>query len=389
MPLDTRTLIVVSLLTAGVIGLVLLMTWSINRSMSALRYWSAAFLFYAAGLAELALRGDGPVQAWNVLGVTLLGAAHLFVLFGTRSLSGESVPWRPGALGLGALGAAWFYFLLVEPDFSKRYAAYAVFTAVTAGLASVELFRAKRDSWVSALTVLAALYGLVAVVNGAHVIYLLAVGAGDRVLDSGASQTMQFLYANTLLVTVGICMAVVSTERLQSELRRSATYDRLTGVFNRGAFVDLAEKEFARWRRSGGAFSILLMDLDHFKRVNDTFGHAVGDAMLAAFARRCAGHLREGDLLGRYGGEEFCALLPGANRQQAAAVAERLRRDVAAMTIEHQGTLLSISVSIGVAEIDASTPDLDSMVACADTALYRAKRGGRNCVMVTEPALAV
>lgn len=382
--LDTHTLMIVSLMTSGIIGTVLLLTWWINRSMAALGYWALAFYLYTGGIAEIALRSLKELEIWNILGVLLLGSAHLCVLFGTRTLTRKSIPWTLAGLLLAVMVATWLYFYLVQPSFRLRYASYSLISALIAGIGSIELFRVERDRWLSALTLLGAIYGLMAVTN----LVRGTLGGFGLISESiqhvGVMQTQQFLQANILLVTIGICMVVVSTERLQSELRRSAIYDRLTGIFNRGAFVDLAEGEFARWLRSGTSFSVLLMDLDHFKRINDQYGHPAGDAVLIAFARLCTESLRNGDLLGRYGGEEFCALLPGTDRIQAEAVAERLRRNTADMTVEWQGMPLSLGVSIGVAEVDGRVSNFDGLIARADAALYQAKDAGRNRVVVAQ-----
>lgn len=384
MTLDTPTLMVVSLMTAGIVGLVLLLTWWINRSMLALGYWSLAFFLYSAGGTEFASRSSAPVNTWNVLGVTLLGAAHLCVLFGTRSLARKPIPWKLGGGLLVAVIASWLFFYLVYPSFPLRYASFAILSAVISGIGSIELFRVPRDRWLSALTLLGGLYGLICLMNLGRALLAASGRISDSIFDSRVLQAQQFLSANALLVTIGICMVVVSTEQLQSELRRSAIYDRLTGVFNRGAFVDLADGEFARWRRSGVTFSVLLMDLDHFKRINDQHGHPAGDAVLIAFAKLCGESLRTGDLLGRYGGEEFCALLPGTDRIQAAAVAERLRRNTQDLIVDWDGSPLSLGVSIGVAEVDGTLANFDGLIARADTALYRAKNGGRNRVVVDQ-----
>lgn len=384
MTLDTPTLMVVSLMTAGIIGLVLLLTWWINRSMLALGYWSLAFFLYTAGITEFSSRGAAPLAAWNVVGVALLGGAHLCVLFGTRSLARKPIPWKLAGFLLAAVVASWLYFHLVHPSFALRYASFAFLSAIIAGIGSIELLRVPRDRWFSPLILLGGLYGFISLFNFARAVLAGFGQISHSIQDSGGLQAQQFLHANALLVTIGICMVVVSTERLQSELRRSAIYDRLTGIFNRGAFVDLADSEFARWRRSGLTFSVLLMDLDHFKRINDQYGHPAGDAVLVAFAKLCGESLRTGDLLGRYGGEEFCALLPATDLKQAAAVAERLRRNTQEMTVDWDGIPLSLGVSIGVAEVDGTLANFDGLIARADEALYRAKNGGRNMVVVGE-----
>jgi len=172
------------------------------------------------------------------------------------------------------------------------------------------------------------------------------------------------------------------TERRATELklRELATTDALTGLNNRRWFMELAQTEFARSRRYNRALAMFMMDIDHFKRVNDTYGHDVGDQVLSALAGIAVGALREADILGRLGGEEFGVLLPETARQSAMDVAERLRRAVEAAVIHTNAGDLRITVSIGVAVMGGTTGSVDLLLKDADVALYEAKQSGRNRV---------
>jgi diguanylate cyclase (GGDEF)-like protein len=168
---------------------------------------------------------------------------------------------------------------------------------------------------------------------------------------------------------------------LTESLTALARVDGLTGVLNRRAFLEAAALELLRARRQGSALSALILDLDEFKKVNDTYGHAAGDAVLKAIAAACAGHLRATDLFGRYGGEEFVALMPCIGPGEAIAAAERLRQAILEHRLEHEGRSLSATASFGCAgraRIEAET--VEELLREADDALYRAKAGGRNRV---------
>jgi diguanylate cyclase (GGDEF)-like protein len=128
----------------------------------------------------------------------------------------------------------------------------------------------------------------------------------------------------------------------------------------------------------------MMIDLDHFKKINDTYGHLVGDQVLKEFAQRCKTSVREVDLVGRYGGEELVILLPETDRKTAMRVAERLRASVAATPIKISETEIAVTVSIGVAEKDENTLQLDTLIARADQAMYIAKHKGRNCVAMSK-----
>jgi diguanylate cyclase (GGDEF)-like protein/PAS domain S-box-containing protein len=168
---------------------------------------------------------------------------------------------------------------------------------------------------------------------------------------------------------------------LEDELKRRAQVDLLTGMNNRRQFFELAEKELARTKRHGIPTSVLMMDVDHFKSVNDTYGHHVGDRVLQKLSKVCTRTLREIDIPGRIGGEEFAILLPGTQYQQALDAGERLRLAVAdtAVPVEHSHAI-NLSVSIGVAQFGARDGSLEDMLKRADAALYAAKKAGRNRV---------
>lgn len=171
------------------------------------------------------------------------------------------------------------------------------------------------------------------------------------------------------------------SKRLYERLEFLATTDALTEVANRRSFLDRAEAEFDRAKRYGRNISVLMIDVDHFKAVNDGHGHAVGDDALRWVAAVCSAALRDSDVLGRLGGEEFGALLPEAGAETAHLVAERLRESVAGQTIETKTGSLNVTISVGVTTASEARGDLETIIAEADDALYRAKQDGRNRVV--------
>ncbi len=185
--------------------------------------------------------------------------------------------------------------------------------------------------------------------------------------------------------------AVVShdniTERkvLEIELARFAATDTLTGLPNRRYFLEFATKELARTKRFGTPAAVIIMDLDHFKAVNDTFGHVAGDNVLRRVSEACSTILRQGDVLARFGGEEFVALIPGSSLADALIVAERLRGCVLETLVPNGDDSISLTASIGVTEIIAGDKDIEAALRRADTALYAAKHAGRDCVKSAAP----
>lgn len=172
--------------------------------------------------------------------------------------------------------------------------------------------------------------------------------------------------------------------RLFAEVQSLALTDPLTGLNNRRSLFELGRIEFSRAQRMKRPFCCMMLDLDHFKQVNDNYGHQVGDEVLQEFARRCNCSVREVDLIGRYGGEELIILLPETDLKIALQVAERLRKTISDMPVKVGDLEINLSTSIGVARMDENTVKLDTLVARADQALYIAKHKGRNCVAVSK-----
>lgn len=170
---------------------------------------------------------------------------------------------------------------------------------------------------------------------------------------------------------------------LQQELRLKATRDALTDIYNRGAILAILEKEIARHQRDGKALAVLFADLDHFKQVNDTYGHLAGDAVLRAVTQRIAKILRPYDSQGRYGGEELLLTLPACSHQKAAEVAERIRKKISDSAVETSFGVIAVSVSIGVTVLAPhECISMNALLQRADEALYRAKNNGRNRVEI-------
>ena len=174
--------------------------------------------------------------------------------------------------------------------------------------------------------------------------------------------------------------ASLAVIRLKERHKHLAARDGLTQLYNRRAFDDRLAKARAREERQGGRFAVLLLDIDHFKRLNDTFGHPAGDAALKHTARVLEGHLRQGDEAARYGGEEFAVILPGADAAGAAPLAERVRAAIEGSQVVFEGARLAVTVSVGVAAWPEDGREVETLLAAADRALYAAKQDGRNRV---------
>ena len=193
----------------------------------------------------------------------------------------------------------------------------------------------------------------------------------------------------TLLVAARQMAAQQENLRLTSALVELATVDPLTGLHNRRSFFELAEREWTRTARSGAPLTAVMLDIDHFKAINDRCGHAAGDEVLATVARRCAAELRSVDVLGRYGGDELVALLPDSATVDAIAVAERVRAAMAHQSVPTDVGPIEVYVSIGVATAASGATSLRALLSQADAALYAAKFHGRNQSQAWYPGIAL
>lgn len=222
-----------------------------------------------------------------------------------------------------------------------------------------------------------------------------------EIRDITATLTNQFFILSTMVVTVASQYyrrslerrefeGQVAQRRLLAEVQQMATTDSLTGLYNRRQFFRLGEDELERARRYRHPICVMMVDIDHFKAINDNYGHTIGDQVLCAIAKRMLGGLRRSDVAGRYGGEEFAMVLPETDATAAAAVVgERLRSAVACQPIDTAEGALPVSISVGVAAVRTGAETLLDALSRADAALYAAKRAGRNLVMsAPEPAEA-
>jgi len=215
-----------------------------------------------------------------------------------------------------------------------------------------------------------------------HIIVLTSRSTTEDIvaaLDAGADDFIAKPYhPDEMKVRLGAGLRIL---RLQEELRIKASHDELTGVLNRRIVMELLDREIDRAQREGLPLAVLMLDVDHFKSINDRYGHLAGDAVLAQVAGRISESVRRVDLTGRYGGEEFLLVLPGCDLAAAAVVAERVRLSVSTLAATTAKGAICVTASLGLAVSLPDTPlDRQSLVDAADRALYCAKTGGRNRV---------
>lgn len=376
--LDLRSFNFLAALQCAVMGAVLL---GIQRNMPArirgLRAWGLAPLIGLGATFFYALQGYAPVTVVGLGGNGLLLIATVTLLAGTRQFLERPWRWGPWA-GLVLLClAGLLLFFVVWPDYRPRMLIFGLGMAVICAAHTHVLARHGRGFAARLMQWTMAWQTLVLLTRSFSTFWLDA--PDTQRFDGGSIIHMVFVATfsfSILMVLVGA--QLMASERVRQEFEHLASHDDLTGTLNRRAILRLAEQAHARWQQGGEAYAMLLLDLDHFKHINDNHGHQAGDRTLVKVAQAMQQGLRRVDRVGRYGGEEFVALLPAADLASAGQLAERLRAQVEGLPSGNGSP--ACTVSIGVVLVQTGDASWDAVMGRADKALYQAKAAGRNQV---------
>ncbi|MEA1647512.1 GGDEF domain-containing protein [Nitrospirillum sp. BR 11164] len=379
MDLDIPSLLVVNTLLQTVAALCLSMAALSLPRQAGLTYWAASGFAQAAGLA-LTNQLD-----WLPPWLTLLSSHFLiFTGYGLAYIGVVRFLGRPAhdawpMLAVGVLLAAMFlWFTVGAPESRGRILASSLFFAALSAAMAWHLVRHAERELRPATTVTAALYAAWALLALARAGWALVIDWQDTAQEPHAMKVATRLVIICVTTTVTNGYLWMISRRLDSELMQQARQDPLTGVANRRVMWAAGEMEVSRALRHHRALSLLMIDIDHFKVVNDRWGHGTGDALLVAVADCLARELRRSDILARVGGEEFLALLPETGLEDAWSVAERVRQQVAAISLDRPQGAVRCTVSIGIATLGPDGHVWEDLVTAADQALYRAKETGRN-----------
>ncbi len=379
MNIDVPTLLLLTTLVCGTVGVIFLVAWWGARGTDLELRIACTMLSIAAGVSLILMRGYVPdrvsIDIANALIALGLGfgwsAARAFV--GTNASSGVVVA-----------GAIVWLVACAFPGFHDN-ATYRVvlISLITGGYAAacgVEFLRPGPESVRVRRMIAFLCFAHAGVTVGRGVLWLALPLSGDP-LAAGGLRGLLLAEPVVAVITFGILGMSLVRGRTEHILRRSAETDSLTGILNRRALMARADLALDRARLMGQQVTLLIFDLDHFKSINDRFGHATGDLTLRTFAGVVSKAIRSNDLFGRIGGEEFAALLVGADAETGQRIADRIRIDLAAATVV-DGVSIPATVSVGVAEMTVGLKaGFDELLAQADAALYEAKRGGRDRVV--------
>lgn len=375
--LHIPTLLMVAVFVFCLMGLLTVHAWRRVREPT-LGYLGVMLLLASLGTALIVVRGVGMDFVALILGnvVLLLSAAMNWT---AMRVFVQGKPYLPGILAGPAL---WLLMCLI-PQFygsmSSRVSLYSLLAAGYGVLSALELWRHRQHLEVAYLPAMGLMvfhttfYCVRAVIDPGMPL------KNENALMGEGVPFFSFMLFESMLYAIGIAYVTLAMvkERAELKFKAAAFSDVLTGIGNRRAFMLHGEQLLADSRQRGQTTALLLCDLDYFKRLNDSFGHPMGDQALIAFSQLTATLLRKHDLFARIGGEEFACLLQGTDEQGAIQVAERIRQGFASLDLLAPGFL---SVSIGIVTTTPTCHDLSRLLSQADQALYRAKDQGRNRV---------
>lgn len=390
--LDERTLLFMLAVIPALMALVAAgLRFGQRELVEGLGSWAASLACFSFASLVVAVWPTTAVDSRIVLSnagfapaVTLFGYA-LLRFFGRRT---PAWPWLLAGLLLFAVSVA----LSQAPwQAAWRVAIFSLYWLAMIVMAGLALRRSGELREGLGGKVLLSALGVLAAAVGTRL--LLALDGSERVLllAGGLSGFMSLFLACVVvgLVLGTLALVLLASERVRRRLEHLARHDALTGLLTRNGFAALAAQALAAARREGAPVGFLVADIDHFKAINDGFGHQAGDAVLATVAQALRAASREIDLASRFGGEEFALLLPGADSLQALQIGERLRQQVAAASLDLGGRSLRTTISVGVTSLPAAEASIERLYREADAALYRAKHLGRNRVEGGSDALRV
>ncbi len=381
--LDVGTLFVIAICVTALLGLFLLFAW-LQERIPALAWWGLAYLIGALSGGIWRLEGAAASPATGSTAIPLFLAVGM-IWSAARLFHGRPVRWGAMCLGAAVWPLAW-----LSPAFAASAASRLVVSALIVAcytfLTAAELWRERRKTLLRRWPAI-----FVPMLHGAVFLFPVASmtlapeGARWRGFTSG---WISLFMIEVLLYLIGAAFIVMilAKDRTVGFYKTAATTDPLTGVLNRRGVAEAAALVLRQSQRSAMPVSALAFDLDHFKSINDRFGHGAGDAVLKQLVAVMRKNMRTDDVIGRLGGEEFVAILP-STLADAAAVAERVRMALATETVSCDGRLIAATVSVGIACGAPSAP-IAALLARADEALYRAKANGRNRVEISEEAVA-
>jgi len=344
---------------------------------------AAACAFHGLGLFLLGYRDAMPDWVTVVIANLLVLVGSVFYLEATRRFLGISNSIHPlGIIVVPLFIGAFIYFTYFSPSVNNRILSITAALAIFSFLCAREFFHRlpkfeRLPRIVTAMVFF--LYGLFQVFR---FIWTLGENTIQSFMTAGTIHAFAFIFIILLIIGSAFGFIWMVSKRLEFDLKEIANHDQLTSVLNRRGIEALALREISNMRRHGTDLAIALVDIDHFKSVNDQYGHHIGDLALTSFANLIGHRLRSHDIFGRIGGEEFIIILPQTSGDQALLITERLRTLVEAYKFNLEKHRIQMTASFGIAICNSETNSLHDLIPFADKALYKSKQQGRNKVFL-------
>lgn len=384
LPLDIRTILFLSALLTSLIGIVLL---TIRRFFpSSLRaswgWWTAGMFLHPVAFVLLGLQGLIADPLSIIVGNTLTAAS--LACLGQALCVFNNAPKRTLCLALlvGAVAMVELWFNFIQPNQAVGIGLEATLYSIFLIYGLDGLYRSGVKATASTHIVGFILAIGVAILGTRAAYFLLADHALDPAFNLSILQLLSGGFASMLPMISTLGFLLLCTERTQKQLEQAAHIDYLTGAYNRRAMEELGARAVATAQRHARPLAVIAVDIDRFKRINDQFGHAVGDIALIQSVQRIRQSLRDEDLIGRQGGEEFVVLMPETDINRASIVAERIRQAFSEHPLILDDTPRDVTVSLGVAALGAADDHYSHLQQRADRAMYAAKQSGRNRAVV-------
>jgi diguanylate cyclase (GGDEF)-like protein len=378
---DLKTVIFMSMLLTFMLSMLLAITRTHHKEVRGPGYWAVGNLVIGLGMVLVLMQLDAPKIVF-LPGMALIGGGLALYLNGIQAFIGKAPDHRIPISIFVLLVLIDIYFVLMGHNLRMAVILGAIVFSVIY-FYSARLTFSRDEGLVGSLYWIASsLYLLMAILMLGRGVYASQVGS--EVFNSFAIWPVNaytFMLGAVSQFFISSLFVLMLSYKLNQNLESIATIDGLTGVLNRRGLEDAAIKMQDMCKRINLSMAVLLIDIDHFKKVNDKHGHLTGDEVLRHMAQTISGMLRSSDVLGRYGGEEFCVFMPNTNENDALGLAERIRSGVEAKPLKLKQPTISTTVSIGVADSVRAGYDFKGLIATADTAMYVAKNSGRNRVM--------
>ena len=395
MNLDIHTILVTfAMLSFLLTGLLALAGLHAGHISSGIRQWALASLCISLGmLPAYFYRAPAPGQAWALLLASILVAAGIGLQYtGIRTFRGKSRRFDLVALLVLVALLQNLFWGVLQPDVGARAIANSLLFGTGCAFCARSLLIRIEAPLRTAYWFTGTAFALLAVSLWIRALMIGLAPPGTYNLHTNTLlNSVSFFISSVVQLCVAFGFVLMVNYRLMTDIQKIASRDMLTGAFTRRRLEEEALRLLAHCLRTGDVLAIMMIDVDHFKSVNDRYGHLVGDAVLRQLATIAQRAIRTDDYFARYGGEEFCILLLSTTEQEAMVLAERLREAYAALTLEAGLETLKSTISIGVADSTRAGPNWHALISAADRALYRAKQAGRNRVMshtaLEEPVL--